>query len=371
MAACQTSLVGLQADDDLLRRLASAVPPPAAAAGPADALLGQALDALDGARTQAEALQRLLDGMAPLAARCALFVLKQDIPSLYGWRGFEGESPKPGSQIVPPPDLVDLIQGRGHLIRELGSSYWTLLAPLSSLRAADVRIMPLRMRRRTLALVMFDAGLQPAIAHPEQARALVMATAATLGVISAMAAEGSGGTSTMELPAAPAQAAPPPPPPAAVEPPPHAARTQSLPLPPLPPTSPRSTSPDLVPRLERTHPGLEPTPAASRPAIPLPPPPAPATPAAGDLDPKTRAAAERLARVLVGDIELYFPAKVEQAKTQGNLYGLLREELERSRHTFIERFGEPLEAAHGIFRQTVVGQLCEGDRGKLGKAPWA
>jgi hypothetical protein len=112
--------------------------------------------------------------------------------------------------------------------------------------------------------------------------------------------------------------------------------------------------------------------------VPKPAPaPAPApvhaapAPAAGDLDPKTRAAAERLARVLVGDIELYFPAKVEQAKMQGNLYGLLREELERSRHTFLERFGEELEARYAIFKQTVVAQLCDGEPAKLGKAPWA
>ena len=88
------------------------------------------------------------------------------------------------------------------------------------------------------------------------------------------------------------------------------------------------------------------------------------------LDPKICATAERLARVLVGDIELYFPQKVAQGRQQGNLYGLLRDELERSRATFIDRFGEPVEKQHRIFIQTVHSQLCEGIPAKLGAAPW-
>ncbi|HJW09913.1 MAG TPA: hypothetical protein VJ483_09780 [Holophagaceae bacterium] len=346
MAACQASLERMSPDSAMWAQVAAALPHQG---GGAEALLGEALDALDAARTQSEALQRLLDGLAPLASRCALYVLKQEMPSLYGWRGFEGETPKGGAPIIPPPDLVDLIQGRLAMIREGGPSYWALLAPLSPLKAPDVRIMPIRIRRRTVALVMFDSGMQPAIAHADSARAYVMACAAALGVIAAQSAEGTGATTmTMELPAS--------------------MPTQPVPAPP-PAPKPRPPAPQ-IPALERTNPGLA---MPSAPAPPHPPPAAamPTPPAAGDLDPKTRAAAERLARVLVGDIELYFPAKVEQAKAQGNLYGLLREELERSRHNFVERFGEEVELKFAIFRQTVVGQLCDGDPAKLGKAPWA
>jgi hypothetical protein len=127
-------------------------------------------------------------------------------------------------------------------------------------------------------------------------------------------------------------------------------------------------------------------PAAQAPAAPvLPPAPPPAaqalsasdlampaavTPAQDELDPKIRATAERLARVLVGDIELYFPQKVAQGKQNGNMYGLLREELDRSRHTFIERFGPEVEARHRIFVTTVINLLCDADPARLGKAPW-
>ena len=89
------------------------------------------------------------------------------------------------------------------------------------------------------------------------------------------------------------------------------------------------------------------------------------------LDPKVRATAERLARVLVGDIELYFPQKVAQGQQQGNLYGPLREELDRSRATFLDRYGEDVENQHHIFINTIVQHLCGGDASRLGPAPWA
>ena len=73
----------------------------------------------------------------------------------------------------------------------------------------------------------------------------------------------------------------------------------------------------------------------------------------------------------MGDVELYFPAKVAQARTQGNLYGQLRDELDRSRATFVERFGEDIEAKYRIFTTTVIHLLCDGEVAKLGAAPWA
>jgi gamma-glutamyl:cysteine ligase YbdK (ATP-grasp superfamily) len=93
--------------------------------------------------------------------------------------------------------------------------------------------------------------------------------------------------------------------------------------------------------------------------------------AAPGLDPKVRSNAERSARVLVGDIELYFPDKVAQARKQGNLYAVMRDELDRSRDSFVERYGAELESQHQIFYQTVLQQLCQGDPSRLGQAPWA
>ncbi|HEX9083027.1 MAG TPA: hypothetical protein VF768_12165, partial [Holophagaceae bacterium] len=308
MAIWQENLGRSGPDEDLLARLAEALPVglPMGAPDDSERQLGAALDLLEGATSQSDLLRRLLDGLAPLVERSALFILKQGLASLYAQRGFDGEAGRHPGAIVPPPDLEALIQGGG-LIRKGGPAYRALLGALGPLEASDLAILPLRHKRKTVALLLVDSGLRKALDHPEQVRALVLATSALLAALAA---------GREEEHSAPAIA-------------PH-------------PNAPTQVVPDPLESRRET-----------------------------ELDPRTRANAERLARVLVGDVELYFPAKVAQARSQGNLYGNLRDELERSRTTFVERFGEDVELQHRIFTTTVIQQLCDGDPGKLGAAPWA
>jgi len=212
--------------------------------------------------------------------------------------------------VVPPAELEGLIHGSVRALRRKGAAYSALLAPISSFEAADILILPLHHKKKAVALVLVDSGLRQKLDRPEQARALVLAASALLAALAA--------------------------------------------------------------GKDEEHRSVTPPPPESRPSAPtqVVPEPIEPPPAAG-LDPRTRAGAERLARVLVGDVELYFPAKVAQARTQGNLYGQLRDELDRSRATFVERFGEGVENQHRIFTTTVIQQLCDGDASKLGAAPWA
>ena len=113
-------------------------------------------------------------------------------------------------------------------------------------------------------------------------------------------------------------------------------------------------------------------PVETQPSMPTQRIPEPfAEPAVPPLDPRIRANAERSARVLVGDIELYFPDKVSQGKEKGNLYLHLRDELDRSLASFTERYTVEVEERYHVFYQTVVHQLCDGDAAKLGQPPWA
>jgi len=308
MAAWQEGLTRFRPDADLLARLSEAAPSTLVLgnAESSERHLAAALDLIEGAASQSELLKRLLDGLAPFVERSALFILKQGLASLYAQRGFDGEPPRRAGAVVPSPDLEALIHGGTHAIRRPGPAYSALLAPLSSFEAPDLAILPLRHKRKTVALLLADCGVRQKLDHPEQVRALVLAASALLAALAA--------------------------------------------------------------GKEDEHPAPPPEPMPSAPTQMVPEPIE--APPAQELDPRTRAGAERLARVLVGDVELYFPAKVAQARTQGNLYGLLRDELERSRATFVERFGEDVEVQHRIFTTTVIQQLCEGDATKLGKAPW-
>ncbi|HTL98365.1 MAG TPA: hypothetical protein VL181_06125 [Holophagaceae bacterium] len=356
-ATIQLSLERLEPDDTLLSRLAAALPSPGESSGAAEQAVDAALDGMAAAASQAECLQRMLDGLALLVPRCAVFIVKQGTLNLYAWRGFATENPKSGTPVMPPPDLLDLVMGKAEILEAPGPGYQALLASLSPLRAPSLRVLPLRLKRRTVAIVLADSGNHANLPHPQLVRALVQCGVAALNNLGTAAPEDRVSV-TQEVPKLPP------------------AMQAAMPEPP-PPSAPRFVSPSAA-----TGPvpmsALRPPPA---PAPPPPPPPVPMTVPSSPMeitnpgqtvgmDPKVRSAAERLARVLTGDIELYFPAKVAQARTTGNLYGLLRDELERSRQTFLERFGADLEKDHHIFRDIVVGLLCDGDASKLGTTPW-
>lgn len=306
----------LHPDDHLLEQVLDVVTPPAPPvpedpfpdmAADTEEDLGAALNLLEASSSQGEVLKRLLEGLQPFVERSALFVIKQGIASLYATRGFESDSPKVGAPVVPPPELDDVIQGRVVSVSSPGPSYDALLASLSRFEASDVRILPLRLRRKTVALLLVDSGLRQVIDHPNHVRALAHAAEASLSYLAGLKED--------EKTAAPVESHP------------------SMPTQRIPET------------------------------IQEPAPPA--------LDPKIRANAERSARVLVGDIELYFPSKVAQGRQKSNMYAALRDELDRSRASFVERYGAEVENQHRIFFQTVVQQLCDGDSAKLGPAPWA
>ncbi|HEX7552524.1 MAG TPA: hypothetical protein VF378_03155 [Geothrix sp.] len=309
MATWQGALAKFHPDEALLSGLRGTVSPsaPSGHSDPPDTHLAMALDLLEAATSQSDLLKRLLDALAPLVERSALFVLKQGLASLYTHRGFETGAPLRSGAVVPPPDLEAVIQGLSRSLRSTGPGYSALLSPISRFEAADVAIFPIRHKKKTVALLLVDSGLRQKIDHPVQVRALTLATSAMLASLAAGKEE------------------------------------EPRPQPVEPPASaPTQVVPDAIETAPRT-----------------------------DLDPRTRAAAERLARVLVGDVELYFPDKVAKAHRQGNLYGLLRDELERSRATFVDRFGEGVEIQYRIFTSTIIQLLCDGDGSKLGAAPWA
>jgi hypothetical protein len=323
IATWQLAMERFHPDEALLERLRQALPaqaPTEAGSSSTMTAFAGALDLVEGAPSQGDLLKRLLDGLQPLVERSALFILKQGLASFYAQRGFEANAPlKPGA-VVPPPDLEAVIQGLGRSLRKKGAGYSALLSVLSPYEASDLVVLPIRHKRKAVALLLVDSGLRQKLDHPELVRALVLAASASLGSLAAGKED--------------------------------AALHQ--------PQFGTGTQPGIQP--STSHQSSAPTQMVPE-TIEAPP--------AVDLDPKTRAAAERLARVLVGDVELYFPGKVAQARTQGNLYGLLRDELERSRATFVERFGEDVEVRYRIFTSTVIHQLCDDDAAKLGKVPWA
>jgi hypothetical protein len=79
-----------------------------------------------------------------------------------------------------------------------------------------------------------------------------------------------------------------------------------------------------------------------------------------------REEARRLARLLVTEIKLYNEEKVEQSRERGNIYGALREEIDRSRRIFEERVAPELRAEADYFHDELVRILAGGDSSTLG-----
>jgi hypothetical protein len=76
--------------------------------------------------------------------------------------------------------------------------------------------------------------------------------------------------------------------------------------------------------------------------------------------------ARRFARLLVSEIKLYNEQKVQEGRTQGDIYERLREDIDRSRQMYDKRVAPPVAARYDYFHQELVNTLAEGDPGKLG-----
>lgn len=78
--------------------------------------------------------------------------------------------------------------------------------------------------------------------------------------------------------------------------------------------------------------------------------------------------ARRYARLLVSEIKLYNEQKVSEGRAQGDLYGRLREYIDRSREMYDKRVKPEVAGRYDYFHHEIVNTLAEGDEAKLGGA---
>lgn len=76
--------------------------------------------------------------------------------------------------------------------------------------------------------------------------------------------------------------------------------------------------------------------------------------------------ARRLARLLVSEIKLYNEEQVEEGRRNRNIYGLLKEDIDRSRQMYDERVDERVRTSTDYFHQELVRILAAGDAAALG-----
>ncbi len=76
--------------------------------------------------------------------------------------------------------------------------------------------------------------------------------------------------------------------------------------------------------------------------------------------------AKRFARLLIQEIVLYHPKEVEDGRAGKNIYRLLKEDIDRSREAYEQRFAKPSIRARDYFGQAMVTYLADGDASLLG-----
>jgi hypothetical protein len=112
-------------------------------------------------------------------------------------------------------------------------------------------------------------------------------------------------------------------------------------------------------------------PPAPRPSIGLARPSTGARRLAGPLAPaetgdERREEAHRFAKLLVSEIKLYNEKQVQAGRQQGNLYELLKEDIDRSRQMYDERIPEDVRASSNFFYEELVAILADGRAESLG-----
>jgi len=97
--------------------------------------------------------------------------------------------------------------------------------------------------------------------------------------------------------------------------------------------------------------------------------PAPAADPFANLSPEdadVHRKAQRFARLLVDEIKLYNQAKVAEGRKNKDLYGRLKEDIEKSRGTFLKRYGNSAAAGADYFGQELIRSLAEDDPSIMG-----
>jgi hypothetical protein len=74
--------------------------------------------------------------------------------------------------------------------------------------------------------------------------------------------------------------------------------------------------------------------------------------------------AQRFARVLVADLQLYRAPEIREGKKAGNLYGRLKEEIDKSREVYQRKFGPSLTGGVDYFHLELVHSVA-GDQEEL------
>lgn len=348
------------------------------------AIIKAAVDDIDNQRTQTDILNAVVNRAASFAPRVAFFVIKNE--QAMGWRarGLEGTVGDDAIRQIALPlsedtPLKDAVQSRATWSGAPGGNAadHLLINKLGAEPPQRMAAVPLVVRGRSVAVLYADSAALDSDAINLEALETLMRVAGMGVELLAV-----GRAAPIERPARVETQTPAP------TPPPEAERTaaqrtsvrQPAPEPASPPESFEATS-DAQQANSQTL-------VAQQPAVTAEPH-AESTAEGQHIAPLGTAKryggrdaelpvevnederrlhndARRFARLLVSEIKLYNEQKVQEGRSQGDIYERLREDIDRSRQMYDKRVAPPVAARYDYFHQELVNTLAEGDPAKLG-----
>ena len=369
------------------------------------AIIKAAIEEIDEQKTQSDILQVLVNRAAAFAPRVAFFVVKGD--QGIGWRarGFQGTVGDNAIHQMSFPLSADTAVGSAARSREVWSGGphshsedHIVLNRLGDEAPSHMVALPLVVRQRTVAILYADSDRLDAEAiNLEALETLVRVSSMAVELLAARTAPAPAPSPAVEerpqRVEEPAEAPPAYAPtveydeitPVVEGSTPEAAPVEAEAIPVEP--TPVSAAPFVEPRVEPTPPPVDTMPLApaetTRAPVAVTPAPseAPSAPkrrygmdvelpveVSSEEERRLHNDARRFARLLVSEIKLYNESKVAEGRAQGDLYGRLREYIDRSREMYDKRVKPEVAQQYDYFHHELVNTLAEGDPAKLGNA---
>jgi len=340
---------------EMVRRVMAELPATSGADGGASsAVLEAAMAALQEVTSQADILNVLLDFAARFSGRVALFVVRSEAATVWQARGFPDDNGLRGFNL----NLADAVVSR--VVHErvpvaAGLDFDpTFLQRVGHATGGNAILLPLVLRDKVSALVYADCGLEGGKLDVAALKLLMRSAGMWLEVLALRKALGG---------ALPASEHEPPAPHAE-----HVVATGTVVAHERPAVtqSPSVTQSTVEPERAAavvasagiSH--LEPASAQSSVAVAAPE----SHWSAEEREVHTRA--QRFARLLVDEIKLYNQSKVAEGRAEKDLYDRLKEDIDKSRASYIKRYGNTSAGAADYFTRELVRILADNDVALLG-----
>jgi hypothetical protein len=299
--------------------------------------LQKAVARIQAGTTQKEILRALLDNTVLYSGRAALFVVKSGTAT--GWQGTgfsNNDAIKDFALDMNSGIAARVVASRAAENGSASDFDEAFISKFGAPADGKVSLLPLLLKDKISALIYADSGSQAGALDAAALDVLVHATGAWLEVISQRKQAHKDGPPEPEM-----HAAPPANDPFAAHVPLHSAKAESLP----------ESEPAVAMSAAAASGGAS----------------AAAAPALNAEDAEAHRKAQRFARLLMDEIKLYNQAKVSEGRKHKDLYDRLKEDIDKSRATYLKRYGNTAAASGDYFNQELIRSLAEDDVSLLGK----